>query len=263
MNEIDPIKLKLNFLKRVLTDSVNNETVYTEFFKTKEYPSESVMKTVVESPLDSKRLEGLDHPIRGHTMIGIKRLTNVENSLDYIRTNNIDGDIIETGVWRGGCCIFMQLYLALYQMSKNVFVADSFEGLPRPDIARYPQDSGDVHYTYENLKISLEEVKNNFIAYNALGDNVFFLKGWFKDTLTNNEQIQKLSLLRLDGDMYGSTMDVLTSLYPKLTDKGVIIVDDYCLGGCKLAIHDFKTSQNITDQHTQVDQCGIWWIKNT
>lgn len=256
-------KLKLDFLKRVITDSVNDETIYQEFFNKKMYPSEDVMRGVVESPISELRLEGLDWPSRGHTMVGIKRLNNIENCLDYIRTNNISGDLIETGVWRGGCCIFMQLYLEMYEMSKKVFVVDSFEGLPRPDIVKYPQDTGDMHYTLENLKVSLEEVQNNFKLYGALKENIVFLKGWFKDTLINNEQIKDLALLRFDGDMYGSTMDVLNSLYTKVLDKGVIIVDDYCLGSCRLAIHDFKAANNIVDEHTPVDKCGIWWVKNT
>jgi O-methyltransferase len=57
-------------------------------------------------------------------------------------------------------------------------------------------------------------------------DNVKFLAGWFKDTLPS-APIKKVSVLRLDGDMYESTMDALVALYKKVTPNGYIIVDDY------------------------------------
>ena len=256
------IRTKLGFLKRILTDSVYSDDIYNRFFETKEYPSEAIMEEVIASSIDTHRLEGTDWPVRGHTMIGLKRLNNIESSLDYIRENNIEGDIIETGVWRGGCCIFIKLYLDFYGMSKKVFVADSFEGLPIPDTNVYPQDWGDEHYKQEALKISLDTVKDNFKLYNALhDDNVVFLKGWFKDTLQDNKQIQKLAILRFDGDMYGSTMDVLNNLYKKVSKHGVIIVDDFGLPNCARAIHDFRGANNITEPYTHVDKYGIWWIK--
>lgn len=256
------INLKLEFLKRILTDTVYDEEIRNNFFKDRIIPNDSVIERIMEEKVDSQRNEGLDWPERAHTMIGIKRLNNLQSSLDYIRTNNIEGDLIETGVWRGGACIFMKYYVDLYKMNKKIFVADSFEGLPEPDLQKYPQDVNDTHYQIDYLKVSLEEVRNNFSLYGVLDENVVFLKGWFKDTLENNPQIGKLSLLRFDGDMYGSTMDVLGSLYHKIVNKGILIVDDYCLPNCVKAITDFRNVNEIKDEIETVDKCGIFWYKN-
>ena len=257
-------KIKLDFLKRILTDSTENEQVYNDFIDNNgKYPSIEVMQSILNKPASNDIIEGLVHPVRGFTMIGLKRLDNVHESLDYIRLNKIEGDIIETGVWRGGCCIFIKAYLDLYGIKKRVFVADSFEGLPYPDVNKYPADMGDMHYTYNHLKVSLEQVKENFKKCNTLDENVIFLKGWFSDTLNDNDSIGKLSMLRFDGDMYGSTIDVLTPLYPKLVDNGIIIIDDYCLPNCVKAVTDYRNQNNITDNIKVVDTCGVWWYKNS
>jgi O-methyltransferase len=256
------MELKLNFLKRILTDTVGDELILSNFFNKHEFPSEDKMLEILNTNINEKRLEGLDWPEKAHTMIGIKRLNNLHDSLDYVRKNNIKGDFIETGVWRGGASIFMKYYNNLYGMNRKVFVADSFEGLPTPDIERYPHDKGDTHYTIDYLKVSLDEVKHNFKLYNMLDENVIFLKGWFSETLKNNEEINDLSILRFDGDMYGSTIDVLSNLYHKLTKNGVIIIDDYCLQNCVKAVADFRVNNNINDEITVIDKCGVFWYKH-
>ena len=256
------MELKLEFLKRALTDTLGDESIRYEFFNHQKFPDDEKIHDILKKEIPEKRLEGLDWPERAHTMIGIKRLNNLHESLDYVRENNIVGDFIETGVWRGGASIFIKYYNDFYKMGRKVFVADSFEGLPKPDIQRYPQDEGDNHHTIDFLKISLEEVKHNFKIYNSLDENVIFLKGWFSETLKNNEQIKDLCILRFDGDMYGSTIDVLNNLYHKVTKNGVIIIDDYCLKNCVKAVTDFRNLNNITDEIKPVDKCGVFWYKN-
>ena len=147
-------------------------------------------------------------------------------------------------------------------MDRKVFVADSFEGLPFPNVEKYPNDEGDIHHTIDFLKVSLEEVKNNFSSYGLLDENVIFLKGWFENTLKDNDIIKEISILRFDGDMYGSTIDVLENLYSKLNKKGVLIIDDYCLPNCVKAVTDFRIKYDITDEFTVIDKCGIFWYKN-
>jgi hypothetical protein len=182
--------------------------------------------------------------------------------LDYVRENKIPGDFIETGVWKGGASIFMKLYSDIYKLNKKVFVADSFKGLPHPDIEKYPQDAGDTHHTIDFLKVSLDDVTNNFRAYNCLDENVTFLEGWFSDTLPNNKSIEKISILRFDGDMYGSTMDVMNSLYDKVVPGGIVIIDDYCLQNCVKAVTDFRNSRGIESEIHVIDKCGIFWKKD-
>src|SRR5205085_10579027 len=162
------------------------------------------------------RMEGRIWPVVAHTMIGLKRLDNLEFCIEQVMTNGVPGDLIETGVWRGGATIFMRAVLKAYGITDRcVWVADSFNGLPPPNPEKYPADASDPHYTIKLLAVSLDEVKSNFAKYGLLDEQVRFLPGWFCDTLPS-APIEQLAVIRLDGDMYGSTMDALTALYPKL-----------------------------------------------
>jgi O-methyltransferase len=108
------------------------------------------------------------------------------------------------------------------------------------------------------LKVSLDEVKANFAKFNMLDDQVMFLKGWFKDTLPT-APIAKLAILRLDGDMYESTMNALDALYVKVSPGGFVIVDDYVLPTCKKAIHDFRDRHKIDEPLEPIDNMAVFW----
>jgi O-methyltransferase len=257
---MDNIKQKLELIKYCLIGVIQDEQIINKIYNN-DYPSTDELETILKNVvIPEQRLEGLDWPDTAYSMIGLKRMNNLSDMLDYVRINNIDGDLIETGVWRGGATIFMKLYCDLYNLDKKIFVCDSFEGLPKPS-GKFSSDIGDVHYTVDALKISLDEVKNNFKNYNCLDEKVIFIKGFFGETLPNNSEIEKLSLLRMDGDMYESTHDVFYSLYDKVSDKGVIIVDDFCLNGCRDCVTDFRRDNNITSEYKIIDRCGIYWYK--
>jgi hypothetical protein len=132
-----------------------------------------------------KRKQGSEWPPDAETMVGLKRLDNVQACIADVLQDGVPGDFIEAGTWRGGCSIFMRAALAAFgDSTRTVWVADSFEGLPKPDAQKYPHDAGDVHWTNnEYLGVSLDTVKANFKRYGFLDDRVRFLKGWFKDTL--------------------------------------------------------------------------------
>jgi O-methyltransferase len=215
-------------------------------------------------PVEANRLVGKDWPVYADTMIGLKRLENIEYCLNKIIDDNIPGDVIETGVWRGGATILMKAILKSRNITdKTVWVADSFEGLPKPNAKKYAADTGDKHHTMNELAISKEIVENNFRKYNLLDDNVKFLKGWFKDTLPT-APIKQLSLIRLDGDMYESTMDGISNLYPKLAKGGYLLVDDFGgLEGCRQAILDYRKANNITEEIQKVDWTGVYWRKES
>ena len=208
-----------------------------------------------------QKAEGRVMPIYADTMIGLKRLDNIQYCVENVIWNNIEGDLIETGVWRGGACIFMRAILAAYNISdRNIFVADSFQGLPKPDESRYVQDKGDKHYKFRFTSVSKQKVEANFAKYGLLDNQVVFLDGWFKDTLPG-APFDKLAIMRLDGDMYGSTMDALINLYPKLSDGGFCIVDDYALDSCKQAIDDFRAKWKIKSPLLKIDWTGVYWQK--
>ncbi len=210
---------------------------------------------------ESKRREGQVWPGYADTMIGSARLDNLQFCVETVLRDGVAGDLIETGVWRGGSCIFMRAILAAYGIKdRRVFVADSFAGLPRPDSEKYPADKDDSHYMHPMLAVSQENVENNFRKYGLLDEQVVFLKGWFKDTLPQ-APIQKLAILRLDGDMYGSTIEALESLYPKLSQGGFCIVDDYALPNCEAAINDFRSTHGIDSDLVKIDWTGRYWRK--
>lgn len=209
------------------------------------------------------RIEGRDWPLKAHTMIGFKRLDNIQFCIEDVLKNNIPGDFIETGVWRGGATIFMRGVLKAHNITdRNVWVADSFEGLPRPNPEKYPVDEGDNLHSYEILRVSLELVKENFAKYDLLDEQVIFLKGWFKDTLPV-APIKQLAVMRLDGDLYESTMCSLTNLYPKLSVGGYVIIDDYNLKTCIAAVSDFRNQHKINSPLLQADWAGVYWRKES
>ena len=209
------------------------------------------------------RENGLGWPVNGETMIGMKRLNNVEYCLNEVMKNNVPGDFIETGVWRGGTCIFARALFKLNEaMDRNVWVADSFAGLPKPNEEEYPEDAGDDLWSLEQLRVTMDDVKANFERYDMLDENVKFLKGWFKDTL-HKAPIEQIAVARLDGDMYESTMDALVPLYPKISKGGFIIIDDYgAIPACAKAVHDYRDKHGITDEIHQVDWSGVYWQKS-
>ncbi len=210
-----------------------------------------------------ERDQGMDWPQKAHTMVGVKRLRNLATLTQKVIDDDIPGDFIETGVWRGGCCILMRGILAANNRhDRKVYVADSFEGLPVPTEG-VEADKGDEHHTFMQLQVTQEEVAANFERYGLLDETVVFLKGWFKDTLPALEPRARFALLRLDGDMYESTMDGLSALYPKLSRGGYVIIDDYgCVPGCKQAVHDYRQNHGINDEIVTIDWTGVYWRKS-
>src|SRR5947209_863300 len=128
------------------------------------------------------------------------RLSNLQFCVEDVLKNGVPGDLIETGVWRGGASILMRAVLKAHGVTdRRVWVADSFEGLPKPDHGTYAADTMDVHHRYRHLAVCLDEVKRNFQKYDMLDEQICFLKGWFKDTLPI-APIEQLAVIRLDGD---------------------------------------------------------------
>ncbi len=246
----DAKALYFDLMKKCLTDLIYADVQDQPALLSKPYEKE-------------KRMIGKDWPTYGHTMIGMKRLDNIQFCVEDVLQKQVPGDLIETGVWRGGSTIFMRSILKAYGVvDRTVWVADSFEGLPPPNPEMYPADSKDRLFEIKELAISMEQVQSNFSKYDLLDDQVKFLKGWFKDTLPT-APMEKLAVVRLDGDMYESTMDGLNALYPKLSVGGYLIVDDYgVLGSCKKAVHDYRAKHQITDEIIQIDWTGVYWQKS-
>jgi len=179
-----------------------------------------------------ERAPGTLGPSTAHTMVGVDRLRNLHDLAQRALDDNIPGDFIETGVWRGGCCILMRGILAANGVrERKVYVADSFKGVPPPRPELYPADRGDTLYTHSELAVPLDTVKANFDRYGLLDDQVVFVEGLFSDTLPSL-RCGSFALIRLDGDLYESTTVALQHLHPKLAPGGFVIIDDF--GGWSL-----------------------------
>ncbi len=245
----DPRQLYLDLLKRSLTNAIYGDAGWLDHQRQAAFDPE-------------RRRVGRDWPTQAHTMIGARRLDNVQYCIGEVLRHGVPGDLIETGVWRGGATIFMRGVLKAYGVTdRRVWVADSFQGLPPPQANRYPQDVIPFH-EWPQLAIPLEEVKSNFRKYDLLDGQVRFLKGWFRDTLPS-APIERLAVARLDGDMYESTMDGLLNLYDKLSPGGYLIVDDYgAVTACRQAVDDFRAERAIADEVHIVDWGGAFWRKS-
>ena len=276
--QTQPADLYLNLLKRVLTGVTTEDSDLILGVSHAHFKSLKGRATLAVAPLLGrygveivrkrpfnldKRENGLDWPARADSMIGIRRMDNLQHCVESVLRDDVPGDLIETGVWRGGATIFMRGILKAYGVTdRTVWVADSFQGLPEPDPHRYPADAGDKHSTHDVLRVGVEQVRANFRRYELLDEQVQFLVGWFAATLPA-APIENLAVLRLDGDMYSSTMQAMDALYPKLSPGGYCIVDDYgVIEGCRRAITDYRAEHGIDGPIEQIDGSGVFWRKN-
>jgi O-methyltransferase len=270
--QVDTRELYLDLLKRAISHTLYTRTdvgralagrnQITRFFL-RQLDRRGLMVLRELDDAESLRDEGRDWPLFGQTMIGRKRLDNVQWCVEDVLERGVPGNLIETGVWRGGATILMRAVLKAHGVTdRTVYVADSFEGLPKPE-DRYPADEGALWHVADRLAISLDEVRGNFERYGLLDDQVRFLKGWFKDTLPTIPD-PEWAVVRLDGDMYGSTMDGLEALYPNLSPGGYLIVDDYlAIDVCRQAVDDYRAKHGIDDPIEEIDWNGVYWQRGS
>ena len=194
------------------------------------------------------------------TMIGSNHF--VDNVLLCDSINNIEGCIVECGVWRGG------MIAGIYDFSskkRDCYLFDSFEGLP--DVkeidgiaAKKWQESNDG-VGLDNCKAEISFAKDAMKL--AECQNHQIIQGWFDKTTPNTEIKQPIAILRLDGDWYESTMVCLENLYPKVAENGLILIDDYYTwDGCSRAVHDYLSKNNLPLRISQTP-AGVCYIKNT
>jgi len=252
MNVSDLKSRYLDLLEKALLDGIYGER-----------PLETRLRALIQRlrhPYLSRH-GALLFPSRAHTMIGAVRLRHLRHLVERTIEERIEGDYIETGVWRGGACILIRGVLAAHGVvDRRVYCADTFAGLPRPD-PKHPADKRDRLHEFGELAVSEEAVRNNFAAYDLLDDRVVFLKGLFSETLPRLSD-HRFALIRLDGDMYGSTIDALSNLYDRLSPSGFVIIDDYGgLKNCARAVHDFLEQRRLQVDIQPVDDCCVWWQK--
>ena len=181
-------------------------------------------------------------------------------SLKHIKENDIKGDIVECGVWRGGNLILFKKIIDTLNLEKKIFAFDTFQGMPMPskeDFDLKDIDAGKIYQNYKNKDLKwcfsdIDEVKNNISKFFEDYNKSFnFIKGKVEETLMyENNLPNKISLLRLDTDFYESTKKELEILYPRLNKGGVLIIDDY---------GHWKGSKKAVDEYFNIEKDFFWF----
>ena len=226
--------------------------------------AQGVVLRPISTPDEKGHTSGFENTLK-LSMIGLMRLRGLGQHLLHVDQYGVPGDALETGIWKGGACIFMALCLRDIgnPYNRKVIGCDSFAGLPPPNPADFPVDAGDPHHTYTCLAISQATVQENVVALGLPANAIIFVKGWFIDTLpVLREQGLHLSVLRLDGDMYESTIQALTCLEPCLHTNGVLVIDDYSLNGANKATHNYRDAVGIESLLIPYgDETAVYWYK--
>jgi hypothetical protein len=267
---VDAGQLYLDLLKRCLTNVIYRDPP----IPTPWLPSGAF-------DLDA-RVRGVDWPSQAHTMIGFKRLENLQRLAESVLTDKIPGDFLEAGVARGGAMVFLRGVLRVHGVTdRTIWLADSFQGFPEPPADAQPPELGTLYPDLDpdvlaqrlesaaelNARFregtSHEQVRQTFERYGLLDEQVRFLPGWFADTLPS-APVQRLAILRADSDLYDSTYTTLEHLYPKVSPGGYVIIDDYhVIDECRRAVHDYLKSVGTEDLELEtIDECGAYWRKD-
>lgn len=198
-----------------------------------------------------------------HTMIGLRRLANLERCAVSAFRDGVQGDFLEAGVWKGGAAVFLRaLQVAYGHEERTTWLADSFAGLPAPFAPLDREHGMDLTEDVRPwLAIPRRAVEDTFRTYGLLSERVRFLPGWFAETLPD-APVERLAILRIDGDLYSSTREVLEALYDRVSPGGYVVVDDYgAFPSCAAAVDEFRERRGETARLRFVDWTGVFWRK--
>lgn len=183
-----------------------------------------------------------------YSMTNFERMWSLIQSFHHVRQESLVGDFVECGVWKGGNIILLKKLIEEFNLKKNIYGFDTFEGMVEPSFydVNYNNKSAKKMFDEHKKKdigfamCSLDDVKRN-IKKNTKPDNIFLIKGKVENTLKNKKKLpKKISILRLDTDFYESTKIELDILFPRLVKGGVLIVDDYGFWkGAKKAVDEY------------------------
>ena len=214
---------------------------------------------------ESDRVGGKDWPKYGLTMVGEQRLDNIYDLLKRAIQDGVPGDFVECGVWRGGASMYAKAVIDSYEpRSRRVHLVDSFEGLPKSTTSGFDSD----HWSrIEYLRVSKEDIAASFQKLNLLDSDVAFHKGFFRYSAPQLRtqlmaEEKRIVLLRMDGDMYESTIDILYNLYDLVSVGGCVIVDDWIIPECRRAIDDFRVRHKVFDEVVAIDEYSAYWCKS-
>ena len=208
-----------------------------------------------------ERLEGKDWPDHAMTLLSLTRLNNIHTCIESVLRDNIPGDLMECGVWRGGACILMLGVLHAWGIKdRAVHLVDSFAGVPEPTVE---SDKNETFHNYGYLAVGRPKVHKNIERYGLYSKQVRFLEGWFNQTLPEYKNDRPLAVLRIDADLYESTVDCLHYLYPQLSIGGYVIIDDYVnFPHVRKAVDEYRAQNNIKAEVIGVDWSAVYWRKS-
>ncbi len=192
------------------------------------------------------------------------QLDAIQACIETIVNDAIPGDLMEAGCFRGGLCVLMSGVLkALGALDRKVFAADSFAGLPSPDVTLAPDDAivFELLHAVGGFKSSIEQFRETLRRHDLLDGRIQPIRGWFHETLPC-APIQSLAMIRLDATFQQSTRAVLDALYPKLSPGGFVFCSDYGVPtGARRAVDEYRFKHGIGEPLVDVDNQGVLWRK--
>jgi O-methyltransferase len=199
----------------------------------------------------------IDRVAQPLTLLTKGQLDLIEEIVVVLDELKVPGDFLEAGVWRGGAIILMRALLDAYRIDhRRVFAADSFSGIPQNRHAvNDPVDDWSDRWA-----ASLEEVRQSVARLGFLDEKIVFVPGYFADSLGSLTN-ERFALIRLDSDSYDSVRTSLEYLYPLLSTGGFVIIDDWHLPGCRMAVEDFRARHAIGGE-IQVSSGNAFWAKH-
>ena len=240
--------------------------------------SNSPMTKNTQWLLEDPVFKNIWEQIQPYTMTSVERGYALYTSVRYIVEKNIKGNIVESGVWRGGSSMLIALTLLEFDTSdRNLFLFDTFSGMPEPehiDVDLHGNSAKEQLVRHsDSLKESniwayaeIENVKINMALTGYPAEKIHYIQG---DVTTTAPQAitNSLALLRLDTDWYASTKSEMQNFWPRLNRNGVLLIDDYGHWlGAKKAVDEFFTTKEAAGSqpvylHT-IDYTGRLVVKN-
>ncbi len=210
--------------------------------------------------------------VSSFTMTSVERGYSLFKSVEYIVKNNIPGDFVECGVWKGGSCMLIAMALELFEdTNRKIYLYDTYEGMPKPTeedviswngrsvLEKWEEDNSGIKDNFGSWAVGLEEVKTNISITEYPENNLIFVPGDVALTLKKVKPAT-IALLRLDTDWYASTVEELEILYPLVVEKGVLIIDDYGhFDGARKAVDEYFEKRTIL--LNRIDYTGRIGIK--
>ena len=195
-------------------------------------------------------------------MTSLDSMYSLYKAVEYVTKSNIQGDIVECGVWRGGSSMLMAKTLSFFgDNNRKIYLYDTFVGMPKPDErdVKIRTNTSGTDIWEEKQKTGgwavagEDEVRKNLENTTYPKENFVFVKGKVEETIPGVKP-QKISILRLDTDWFSSTYHELTHLYPLLNKGGILIIDDYgSWSGSKEATDKYFSENNIKMYLHRVD----------